>query len=88
MCMRAILALVLFGAVAFLAPTTLTKENLVVLVVGLLTAIGLVRVLSHEARAAAKDVYPTLTELAESHYAFKRRLRELRAHDIRPIRSP
>ena len=66
------------AAISFFA-STLTKENLVILVVGLLTTIGLVRVLTHETRTAAKEIYPTLTELAEGHYAFKRRLAELRS---------
>jgi hypothetical protein len=78
---RVLLLVVLIVAVAYFAPTKLTKDNLVILVVALLTTIGLVRVLVHETRSAATELYPTLTEIVDSHYAFKRHLRELQAQE-------
>jgi hypothetical protein len=77
--LRVLIVVVAVGACLYFAPTLLTKENLIVLVVGVLTAIGLLRVLMHETLCASNEMFPALTRIAESYYAFRRRLVELKA---------
>jgi hypothetical protein len=77
--MRALLVVALVAFLIFFGHTWLTKENLVVLVVGLLTGVGLLRILTHESRCAAREVFPSLTEMAEGYYAFRTRLLELQS---------
>jgi hypothetical protein len=76
---RALLVLLAAGLLIFFGHPWLTKENLLVLFVGLLTLIGLLRVLTHETKCAAKEIFPSLTTMAEEYYAFRTRLRELEA---------
>jgi hypothetical protein len=76
--LRVLLSAFLIGATIFFAPTILTKENLVVLVVGLLTLIGLLRVVTHEVHAAAREIEPAVTEIVEGYYKFRLRLLQLR----------
>jgi hypothetical protein len=75
--LRTVSVLLLFGAAAVLAPDLATKENLVIVVLGLLTAVGLVRVLAHESGAAAKDVWPAAIQIIEGYYVFRLRLLQL-----------
>ena len=81
--MRVLVAVLAMGAALFVGPAVFTKENLVVLVVGLLTTIGLVRVVTHEFLCASNEMFPALTRIAEGYYALLRRLAELKA-DSRP----
>jgi hypothetical protein len=71
--------LIAFACLIFFGHAYLTKENLVIAVVGMLTLIGLLRVLTHETKCATKEFFPSLTEMCEGYYAFRRRLRELQS---------
>jgi hypothetical protein len=81
--MRVMFAIVAATFVALFAPSQLTKERILVFVVGMLTSIGLVRVLAHETKCAAKEIFPSLTEIAEGYYAFRSRFAELRSRSKR-----
>jgi hypothetical protein len=74
---RVLLGALIIAAAIYFSPHVLTKENFVILVVGLLTAIGLLRVLTHETRGAAEEVFPALTEITEGYYGFRTKLRSL-----------
>ncbi len=77
--MRVLLAVGVLALLHLFAPELFSKATLVILVVGVLTTIGLVRVVTHESHAAAKELAPAAIEMVEAYFKVKMRVRELQA---------
>ncbi len=76
--MRELILATSTAVAVFFGREMITKENIVVLVVGLLTFVGLVRVLTNEVSGTSEKLFGELTNIAERYYAFRKRLRDLR----------